>query len=86
MNYFRAFAEDARENANYADQKLRMPVLALGGASGNGLVPLQQMKLAAIDVQGGVVEDCGHWIPTERPAELTKRLLAFFSSAAPQAK
>lgn len=78
MAYFRAFAENARQNAGYGDHKLAMPVLALGGASGNGMVPLQQMRLAAINAQGGVIENCGHWIPTEQPAELTRRLIAFF--------
>jgi pimeloyl-ACP methyl ester carboxylesterase len=58
-----------------------MPVLALGGASGNGTVPLEQMRLAATDVQGGIIEDCGHWIPIEQPEELTRRLLAFFGTA-----
>jgi pimeloyl-ACP methyl ester carboxylesterase len=81
MNYFRAFAEDARQNAGYAEHKLAMPVLALGGASGNGMIPLRQMQLAATDAQGGVIEDCGHWIPSEQPAELTRRLLAFFEAA-----
>jgi pimeloyl-ACP methyl ester carboxylesterase len=82
LAYFRAFAENARQNAGYAEHRLAMPVLALGGASGNGMIPLQQMRLAATDVQGGVIEDCGHWIPTEQPAELTRRLLAFFAAAA----
>ena len=86
LSYFRAFAENARQNAGYAERKLTMPVLALGGSSGNGMVPLQQMRLAATDVQGGVIEDCGHWIPTERPGELTQRLLAFFGTTAPPTK
>jgi pimeloyl-ACP methyl ester carboxylesterase len=81
LAYFRNFAEDARQNAGYAEHKLDMPVLALGGASGNGTVPLEQMRLAATDVQGGIIEDCGHWIPTEQPEELTRRLLAFFGTA-----
>jgi pimeloyl-ACP methyl ester carboxylesterase len=30
-----------------------------------------------VDVSGGVVENCGHWMPEEQPAELLRRLLAF---------
>jgi len=86
LAYFRAFAEDARQNAGYAEHRLAMPVLALGGSSGNGMVPLQQMRLAASNVEGGVIEDCGHWIPTEQPEELTRRLLAFFGTATSPAK
>jgi len=86
LSYFQAFAENAQQNTGYAEHKLAMPVLALGGSSGNGLVPLQQMRLAATDVQGGVIEDCGHWIPTECPEELTRRLLAFFGTLPPPSK
>jgi pimeloyl-ACP methyl ester carboxylesterase len=25
-----------------------------------------------------MVENCGHWMPEEQPADLLKRLLAFF--------
>ena len=37
---FRAFAENARQNAGYGDHKSPNAVLALGGASGNGMVRL----------------------------------------------
>ena len=32
----------------------------------------------AVDVRGGIAEDCGHWIPEERPAWALEQLLAFF--------
>lgn len=78
LAYFRAFEQDARDNAGYAQNKLRMPVLALGGRGGNADLPLRQMRLAAENVEGGVIEGSGHWIPTEKPAELAARLNAFF--------
>ncbi|MEL0082924.1 MAG: alpha/beta hydrolase, partial [Gammaproteobacteria bacterium] len=30
------------------------------------------------DVTGGVIENCGHWIPEEKPAELVAELRRFF--------
>ena len=82
LAYFRAFDRDELDNAGYAQARLTMPVLALGASGGNGDIPLRQMRLAALDVQGGVIPDCGHWIPTERPAELARRLLEFLAQAA----
>lgn len=79
LAWFRAFDQDARDNAGFAQDLLSMPVLALGGAGGNADIPLRQMKLAARQVEGGVIADCGHWIPTERPDELATRLVDFFT-------
>jgi pimeloyl-ACP methyl ester carboxylesterase len=81
LAYFRAFDQDTRDNAGYAQDQLLMPVLALGASGGNGDIPLRQMRLAGPNVEGGVIEDCGHWIPSERPAELAARLIAFFARA-----
>lgn len=77
--YIRAYPEDAKQNADYANHKLLMPVLALGGQFGNGSILFDQMKLAATDVQGGVMEQCGHWVQNERPDDVATRLLAFFA-------
>ena len=57
-----------------------MPVLALGGdrSWGRGLEVVESLRRMAADVQGGVIENCGHWMPEEQPAELLRRLLAFF--------
>lgn len=59
-----------------------MPVLALGGARtearGRGEEPLESLRAIATNVQGGVLPDCGHFIPEEQPAILAERLLRFF--------
>lgn len=79
FEYYRAFPEDVRQNREYAKTKLKMPVLALGGASATNTLPLRQMREVSSDVRGGVMEGCGHWLATECPDELTRRLLAFFA-------
>ena len=60
--------------------KLPMPVLALGGADGWGRREevLESVSRLASDVRGGVLEDCGHWMPEEQPEELSRRLMEFF--------
>ncbi|BCB78045.1 alpha/beta hydrolase [Phytohabitans flavus] len=77
FEYFRAFPQDIADNAEYAKTKLAMPVLALGArASLAEAVPSQAAQYATT-VSGGVIEDSGHWIFEEQPAELTARLLSF---------
>jgi pimeloyl-ACP methyl ester carboxylesterase len=78
--YYRAFNEDAQRNASYARTKLRMPILALGGALSTGEGPLRQLSAVGEDVQGGVLEEAGHFPASEQPEELTRRLIAFFGA------
>ncbi len=84
LAFYRALPIDAEDNRAILARngKLKMPVLALGGAKsfGRGMECLQSLQRVAEDVRGGVVEDCGHWIPEERPDVLGDELLAFFGS------
>jgi pimeloyl-ACP methyl ester carboxylesterase len=80
FSYYRAIPRDIADNAEAAARsKLPMPVLALGGdrSWGRGQEVVESLRRMAVDVQGGVVENCGHWMPEEQPAELLRRLLAF---------
>jgi pimeloyl-ACP methyl ester carboxylesterase len=77
FEYFRALPQDVADNAEYGRTKLAMPVLALGASGSLGdLVPAQVSQYATT-VSGGVIEDSGHWIFEEQPAELTGQLLHF---------
>lgn len=76
FEYYRAFEEDARQN-RYAKTKLKMPVLAVGGSNSIGDFLIQQLQAVAENVQEMVMENCGHWLPTERPEKLTQILLTF---------
>lgn len=78
LGYYRAFGETSRQIAERAaGERLRVPVLALGGSMCLGDVPLRSLRKVADNVQGGTVERCGHWIPEERPAELARLVAAF---------
>jgi pimeloyl-ACP methyl ester carboxylesterase len=65
--YYRAAAVSARQNSEFAKQKLQMPVLALGGSSGMGGNLKLLMKPLAEHVDGGAIEDCGHYVMEEQP-------------------
>lgn len=77
--YYRAFGEDVKTNETYARTRLRMPVLALGGALTTGEGTLCQLQPIAENVHGGALPESGHWLATEQPDELSRRLIAFFT-------
>ena len=84
--YYRALPEDAAANAEIiARFRLPMPVLALGGAvsyphgRGRGTETEESLRRVAENVTGGVIPDCGHFIPEEAPDVLNARLLDFFA-------
>lgn len=83
---YRALPQDAADNAGMLERsgRLKMPVLALGGdkSFGRGLEPLQSLQRVAVDVRGGVIPDCGHWVAEEQPEFVAKALLDFFAERA----
>ena len=80
--YYRALNQDVAHNqALLARGKLGMPVLALGGskAFGRGAETLASLERVALDVRGGVIEDCGHWMVEEQPEAVARAMLDFFA-------
>ena len=84
FEYYRTIPGDAADNRAILASgfRLPMPALALGGARtearGRGEEPLESLRAIATDVRGGVLPDCGHFIPEEQPELLAARLLDFF--------
>lgn len=82
--YYRNIPRDKADNVAILESgfRLPMPVLALGGgrteARGRGEEPLESLRFIASNVRGGVLPNCGHFIPEEQPALLAARLLEFF--------
>ncbi len=85
FEYYRALELDVAHNQRLiARGKLPMPVLALGGgkAFGRGGGTLDSLRRVALNVRGGVIEDCGHWMPEEQPEQIARMLLDFFAANA----
>lgn len=81
LAYYRALDTDVQANAAYLrEQRLQMPILAVGGgeAYGRGGETLASLQRVGTDVRGGVIENCGHWIPEEQPEAIATELLRFF--------
>ncbi|HAC35459.1 MAG TPA: alpha/beta hydrolase [Gammaproteobacteria bacterium] len=77
FGYYRCLQEDAQFFSSVAEQKLGIPVLALGGEQSIGAGVKLCAEQFATNVEGGVVEQCGHWIPEERPVVLLEWLNGF---------
>lgn len=85
---YRNIARNVADNRALRDSgfRLRMPVLAVGGARtearGRGQEPESSLREIAQQVEGFVVPECGHFVPEEQPQLLAQRLMAFFAGAA----
>src|SRR5579863_9070697 len=64
---FTAFSQDAKDNRIFEQQKLTMPVLAVGGEKSFGPLQAVIMRHVAINVREEVVAGSGHWLMEERP-------------------
>jgi pimeloyl-ACP methyl ester carboxylesterase len=78
MEVFRAFDQDATDNANFAKTKLAMPMLVLGGEKSGGDFLITQGRLVADNVEGVLVTGSGHWLVDEAPGQVIPKLVAFF--------
>jgi pimeloyl-ACP methyl ester carboxylesterase len=78
---FAAFSQDEKDNKIFAREKLRMPVLAVGGEKSFGALPAVIMRNVATNVTEAVVAESGHWLMEERPAETVALIRAFLDAA-----
>ena len=79
---FRAFEQDAKDFAAFAQVKLPMPVLVLTGEKASGEFLIQQGRLVAEQVDGVVIKGAGHWLMEEAPTQVIPKLTEFLSKRA----
>lgn len=77
FEYYRAFPLTGEQSREHSKRKLTIPVLAYGGSDCMGEICLRSMQRVATHVIGGVIPECGHWIPDEKPEWLARQILAF---------
>jgi surfactin synthase thioesterase subunit len=56
------------------EDKIALPVVALGGAQANGERVRAMVERVASDVSGGAIEG-GHFLPEERPEAIVAQIL-----------
>lgn len=77
LEWYRAFPTDHRNAQAWKQEKLTIPVLALGGEHNYGPMIVAMLEEFAENVSGGSIAGCAHWLPEERPAETADALLKF---------
>jgi pimeloyl-ACP methyl ester carboxylesterase len=76
--YYRAVTVSAGQNIEFSEnEKLKMPILTMGGDGAVGGALKSTMDALAEDISGEVIKDCGHFIMEEQPEIVSKFLLEF---------
>jgi pimeloyl-ACP methyl ester carboxylesterase len=76
---FRAFDQDAKDFAELAKTKLKMPMLVLTGQRASGDFLIQQGRMVADNVEGITVQGSGHWLMDEARDQVVPKLVGFFN-------
>jgi pimeloyl-ACP methyl ester carboxylesterase len=75
--YFASFQQIALDFAAFARNKLRIPVLSIGGEKATGAILARQARMIAHEVSTVVLKDTGHWLMEESPRETIETLVRF---------
>jgi pimeloyl-ACP methyl ester carboxylesterase len=78
LNYYRAAVRTSFRSGRM-DATVRRPTLVIWGMKDFALVPelLDGLDRWVLDLRVQEVEDCGHWVPEEKPSLVTESLLEF---------
>jgi len=76
---YRALDATIAQNQQRKEQRLTLPILAIGGQYSLGDQVAGTMKLAADDVQTLVIPGCAHWVAEETPEDTIAALTTFLT-------
>jgi len=79
FSYYRTLFDDRKDNEQFGQKKLEMPVLAIGCEFGYGQGAKATMEKVATNVSGAIIESSGHYPAEEQPERLASVLLDFFA-------
>jgi len=68
----------AEQTAELTREKLKVPMLAWGGVRSFGSHCVDSAKAISISAEGGVIEECGHWVFEEKTAFICEQLASFW--------
>lgn len=76
LGVYRAAFETIDQTEPLQKNKVKVPLVALGGEKGMGAKVQEMAKAVAGSVEGSVLRDCGHFIPEEAPDEVVRNIRA----------
>jgi pimeloyl-ACP methyl ester carboxylesterase len=76
MGVYRAAFTTIEQTQPLVKNKVRVPVVALGGEKGLGAKVGEMVSMVAETVDKKALTDCGHFLPEERPDEVVRQILA----------
>jgi pimeloyl-ACP methyl ester carboxylesterase len=84
MGVYRAAFTSIAQTAPLTKNKVRVPVVALGGDRGLGAKVGQMVGMVASALAQETIGDCGHFLPEERPEAVVRHVLAMLAKTASQ--
>lgn len=82
LNHYGYIPQMAEQTKELTRNKLAVPMLAWGGRRSFGDLCINSAKAIATSAQGGVIEECGHWVFEEKPDFIVEQLSKFWSAHA----
>ncbi|SFP53605.1 alpha/beta fold hydrolase [Parafilimonas terrae] len=77
FHWFAAFSQDALDNQQFMQHKLKMPLLAMSGEFSAASYFTSHCKLVADNVTGSIIKGSGHWLVQENTEQVQHDLLTF---------
>lgn len=72
LGVYRAAFTTIDQTTPLKKQKVKVPVLAIGGEKAQGAKVAEMVEAVAEDVTGKTIASCGHFIPEEQPVEFMR--------------
>jgi pimeloyl-ACP methyl ester carboxylesterase len=82
LNHYGYIPEKAAQLAEFAKRKLGAPMMAWGGRNSFGTHCYDSARALSDRVEGGVIEECGHWVFEEKPGFICEQLGQFWGRTA----
>ncbi len=80
LNHYAYTDEKSAQLAAFAKNKLDVPILSWGGNLSLASHCVDSARVLSDRVEGGVIEDCGHWVFEEKPDFIFDELSRFWAT------
>jgi pimeloyl-ACP methyl ester carboxylesterase len=82
LNHYAFIDEKATQLAEFAKKKLSIPTMGWGGRRSFGSHCFDSAKALSDRAEGGVIEECGHWVFEEKTDFICEQLSQFWDKSA----